>query len=63
MQLPPRSNLLAGATALLRWSPDGLHRLLSSSQYGPLLVWGQLNSLSDSGIALFSEPGIAMLQY
>jgi hypothetical protein len=29
------------------------------------LYWpgGQLNSLSDSGIALFSEPGIAMLQY
>ncbi|HJT57075.1 MAG TPA: WD40 repeat domain-containing protein [Ktedonobacteraceae bacterium] len=40
LQLPPRSNILSGATALLRWSPDGSHLLLSSSQYGPLLIWG-----------------------
>lgn len=38
--LPASQHLLAGSFALLRWSPDGSHLLLSSPSYGLLNIWG-----------------------
>lgn len=38
--LPDRQRLLAGSLALLRWSPDGSHLLLSSPSQGLLNIWG-----------------------
>jgi WD40 repeat protein len=31
---------IAGSSAMLRWSPDGTHLLLSSAQWGILNIWG-----------------------
>ncbi len=38
--LPSNQHILAGSLALLRWSPDGSHLLLSSSSNGLLNIWG-----------------------
>ena len=35
---------ISGATALLRWSPDGTHLLLSSAQWGILNIWAATQS-------------------
>ena len=45
--LPTNQHLLAGSLALLRWSPDGSHLLLSSPSQGLLNIWGpgQLESI------------------
>jgi len=40
LTLPASQHLLAGTLALLRWSPDGSHLLLSSPSYGLLNIWG-----------------------
>jgi WD40 repeat protein len=40
LALPASQHLLAGSLALLRWSPDGSHLLLSSPSYGLLNIWG-----------------------
>jgi hypothetical protein len=40
LALPTGQHLLAGSSALLRWSPDGSHLLLSSPSYGLLNIWG-----------------------
>ena len=40
LKLPPGQHLLSGTLALLRWSPDGSHLLLSSPSYGLLNIWG-----------------------
>ncbi len=40
LKLPPGQHLLSGSLALLRWSPDGSHLLLSSPSYGLLNIWG-----------------------
>ncbi len=36
---PMHHTPISGSTALLRWSPDGSHLLLSSAQWGILNVW------------------------
>lgn len=38
--LPSNQHLLVGSLALLRWSPDGSHLLLSSPSNGLLNIWG-----------------------
>jgi hypothetical protein len=38
--LPSHPHLLTGSPALLRWSPDGSHLLLSSPSNGILNIWG-----------------------
>jgi hypothetical protein len=38
--LPSDQHLLAGSLALLRWSPDGSHLLLSNPSNGLLNIWG-----------------------
>ena len=38
--LPASQHPLSGSSALLRWSPDGSHLLLSSPSYGLLNIWG-----------------------
>lgn len=40
LTLPASQHLLTGSLALLRWSPDGTHLLLSSPSYGLLNIWG-----------------------
>jgi WD40 repeat protein len=40
LPLPFRKQLLAGNTALLRWSPNGTHLLLSSVWGGAISLWG-----------------------
>ena len=40
LKLPPGQHLLVGSVALLRWSPDGSHLLLSSPSYGLMNIWG-----------------------
>jgi len=40
LKLPANRHLLAGSLALLRWSPDGSHLLLSSTLNGLLNIWG-----------------------
>ena len=40
LTLPASQHLLTGTLALLRWSPDGSHLLLSSPSYGLLNIWG-----------------------
>jgi WD40 repeat protein len=40
LTLPASQHLLAGSSAILRWSPDGSHLLLSSPSYGLLNIWG-----------------------
>ncbi len=38
--LPSDQHLLASSLALLRWSPDGSHLLLSNAENGLLTIWG-----------------------
>ncbi|HKV58333.1 MAG TPA: WD40 repeat domain-containing protein [Ktedonobacteraceae bacterium] len=40
LKLPANQPLLAGSLALLRWSPDGSHLLLSSTLNGLVNIWG-----------------------
>lgn len=40
LTLPASQHMLTGSLALLRWSPDGSHLLLSSPSYGLLNTWG-----------------------
>jgi WD40 repeat protein len=40
IMLPAGQHLLARSLALLHWSPDGSHLLLSSPSYGLLNIWG-----------------------
>ena len=40
LKLPANQPLMAGSLALLRWSPDGSHLLLSSTLNGLLNIWG-----------------------
>ena len=40
LQVPANRTPISGSPALLRWSPDGTHVLLSSAQWGIVNVWG-----------------------
>jgi WD40 repeat protein len=40
LKVPAHSPPISGASAVLRWSPDGIHLLLSSAQWGILNIWG-----------------------